>query len=642
MSLSITDIAIRFGAQLERGGNYKARCPVHDDNKPSLEIKAGDNGGVLVLCRVCGKDATSAILSAVGLKMADLAPPNLNGNGHHHHNGNGKPKKEIEATYDYTDENGRLLFQKIRYRPKSFSLWQPDGNGGKTWNMQGARRVLYKLPRLIAADPEQFVLIVEGEKDVERAEKLGFLATCNFDGAKKWLPEYNEFFRGRNVVIVPDNDTEGRSHQEIVARNLVGTAASVRVLALPGLPDKGDLSDWADAGGTDEQLGELAEAAPLWRPGQEPAAEAKPEAEAVHFHRLDIDELLDGDFRVKFIVDGILVAGQPLLIGGMQKTLKTNILLDAAVSLASQTPMLGKFEVRRSLRVGVMTGESGLGTIQETVSRIMRAKGIDREALRGRLFITEELPQAADARHHAALKEFLERDKIEFVAIDPAYLCMPSEENGNLFKQGPVLRMMAETCRQAGAASALCHHTRPIPDHRPAELADLAWAGFKEFARQWWLLNRREDFDPDSAGEHKLWLTVGGSAGFNSLWGVDVIEGRMTDAGGRKWELDVQSATDSRGRATKQREEVKANKAAAHFQAKVETAKERIKSALRTIDGNADTLDSIKTRSGCKGAAFDEALAHFLRVGAMVETEVVRGNKQTYKAYRYEFTKDNQ
>jgi hypothetical protein len=636
VSLSVVEVAIAFGAELDHGGIYKARCPVHDDNKPSLEIKQGDNGGVLVLCRVCGKDATPAILEKVGLRMADLAPPSMNG---HRHNGNGsgKPKREVEATYDYTDEKGTLLFQKIRYRPKSFSLWRPDVSGGKVWNMQGARRVLYRLPRLIQADPEQYVYVVEGEKDVERAEKMGFLATCNFDGAKKWQPHYNDFLSGRNVVIVPDNDDEGRAHADIVARNLVGTAASIRLLQLPGLPPKGDLSDWADAGGTGEQLGELTEAAPLWQPGGESPAETKPET--IHYHRLDIDELLDGDFRVEFIIDGIYVAGQPLLIGGMQKTLKTNILLDAAVSLASQTPMLGKFEVKRQMRVAVMTGESGLGTVQETVGRIMRAKGIDRDALRGRLFITEELPQAADARHHAALKEFLERDKIEFVVIDPAYLCMPSEENGNLFKQGPVLRMMAETCKQAGASIALCHHTRPIPDHRPAELADLAWAGFKEFARQWWLLSRREDFDPDSAGEHRLWLTTGGSAGFNSLWGVDVTEGRMTDDGGRKWRVDVHSASDARGQTVKQREEVKASQAAAKHEAKVEAMKERIADALRSVDGNADSISGIRSRAGAssQSVAFQEALAWLLRVGKVVECEITKGNKQPYAGYRYLF-----
>ncbi|MCI0354279.1 MAG: helicase RepA family protein, partial [Acidobacteria bacterium] len=79
------------------------------------------------------------------------------------------------------------------------------------------------------------------------------------------------------------------------------------------------------------------------------------------------------------MIDGMFVAGQPLLIGGMQKTLKTNVLLDAAISLASGSPMLGKFEVARQVSVAVMTGESGMGTIQETVNRILAAKGIGRE-----------------------------------------------------------------------------------------------------------------------------------------------------------------------------------------------------------------------------------------------------------------------
>jgi hypothetical protein len=53
--------------------------------------------------------------------------------------------------------------------------------------------VLYRLPELLAArqkKPNITVLVPEGEKDVESARELGFVATCNPFGALKWKDEY--------------------------------------------------------------------------------------------------------------------------------------------------------------------------------------------------------------------------------------------------------------------------------------------------------------------------------------------------------------------------------------------------------------------------------------------------------------------
>ncbi|MDP6494877.1 MAG: hypothetical protein QGI09_05565, partial [Dehalococcoidia bacterium] len=99
-------------------------------------------------------------------------------------------KRRISATYDYTDEDGTLLFQTVRYDPKDFAQRQPDGKGGWKWNLEGVRRVLYRLPELLGADPSEPVFIVEGEKDVDRLAGLGLVATTNPMGVKKWRPEY--------------------------------------------------------------------------------------------------------------------------------------------------------------------------------------------------------------------------------------------------------------------------------------------------------------------------------------------------------------------------------------------------------------------------------------------------------------------
>lgn len=169
-------------------------------------------------------------------------------------------KEEVEGrriikTYEYFDEKGELLFEAVRYEPKAFRQRRPDGAGtGYIWNLKETRRVLYRLPELIkGSDP---VFILEGEKDVDSLRKWNLTATCNPMGAEKWKSqqkEYNPFLKGRDVVIIPDNDEEGERHLDQVASSLKGTAKSVKVLRLPGAKD---FSDWKikDKNNTEEKF----------------------------------------------------------------------------------------------------------------------------------------------------------------------------------------------------------------------------------------------------------------------------------------------------------------------------------------------------------------------------------------------------
>ncbi|WP_240931523.1 hypothetical protein [Azotobacter chroococcum] len=188
-------------------------------------------------------------------------------------------KPKIDATYAYEDETGRLLFEVVRFEPKDFRQRKPDGKGGWNWSVKGVRQVPYHLPQLLVADPGAWVFIVEGEKDVLRLESVGLVATCNAGGAGKWPAELCKHFAGRRAVILPDNDEPGRQHAGKVRSGLSGVAAEVRVLCLPGLPPKGDVSDWLDAGGTAERLLELANAPGHGLPeGEAPAAQPVAEA----------------------------------------------------------------------------------------------------------------------------------------------------------------------------------------------------------------------------------------------------------------------------------------------------------------------------------------------------------------------------
>jgi hypothetical protein len=127
-------------------------------------------------------------------------------------------------------------------------------NGLVVWNLDGTRRVLYRLHELVNAPAEQPVYKVEGEKDADRLKSLGLLATTNPGGANEpWREEYSQTLKGRRVYIIPDNDEPGREHARKVAEALQGVATGVTVVELPGLPPKGDVSDWLDANGNDKE-----------------------------------------------------------------------------------------------------------------------------------------------------------------------------------------------------------------------------------------------------------------------------------------------------------------------------------------------------------------------------------------------------
>ena len=275
--MTLPELLTRFDAVKQRpNGGAQCRCPAHDDKAASLSIDPGKNGGSVVRC-FAGCD-TAAIVAAAGLTMADLMPPK-------EATGEWKevfPTRKILNIYPYADEAGNEQYQAFRYSvtekhtqtgeerfaPKKFNQRRadPDKQGAFIWNLKGVTRVLYRLPEVLKATQEaRRVYVVEGEKDADRLRGEGLIATTNAGGgAAGWLPQYTESLRGAQIVVIPDNDPTGKKHAGVVAAALEGKAASVRVLELPNLPPKGDVSDWLNAGGTVAALNALADAAPLW------------------------------------------------------------------------------------------------------------------------------------------------------------------------------------------------------------------------------------------------------------------------------------------------------------------------------------------------------------------------------------------
>ena len=205
---------------VQHGGYWMARCPAHEDGRASLSVGRGTEQPIVLNCHA-GCDA-AAVLDAIGLTLADISAPRDRAAAEMFH---GDP---VIATYDYTDEHGRALFQVCRTALKQFPQRRPGS--ARRWGIGNVRRVPYHLPQLLeAVRAGRVVHVVEGEKDVEAIERAGGVATCNPGGAGKWREQYDEPFRGAEVVIVADRDEPGRKHAADVAGHLRPVARSVRI-----------------------------------------------------------------------------------------------------------------------------------------------------------------------------------------------------------------------------------------------------------------------------------------------------------------------------------------------------------------------------------------------------------------------------
>lgn len=247
------DLADKLNAR-RSGNGWAAKCPAHDDRNASLSISHGDDGKLLLHCHAGCR--FQEILAAAGVESTkrDAQPPRRS-----------ETRKRIAATYPYTNAAGELLYEVVRFEPKDFRPRLPDG----TYGLNGTARVLYRLPDLCNIGEDTFVYLVEGEKDADRLTAEGMVATTTAGGAKGAEKTPLDPLHNRHVVIIPDNDDAGRDFAQGIAARLHGKAASVRVVELPGVPGKGDASDYLDAGNDPEDLDRLAANTPGWEPGAE-------------------------------------------------------------------------------------------------------------------------------------------------------------------------------------------------------------------------------------------------------------------------------------------------------------------------------------------------------------------------------------
>lgn len=250
--MNFEDILAHFHNVSRNGGQCRANCPACGDTKQHLYIKQED-GKILFDCKKgC---AFTDIIRAVGLTEPDCFP-----------------EKEVKGRWTllrehiYTDEKGANIAKKQIYDKGDgkTAVWYRLERGQYIKGLNGTKLPLYHLHKLVSSASDT-VVIVEGEKDVETAEKMGFTATTSPNGAgAKWRDEYCPFFTGKNVCIVMDNDEAGEGYGYGAAAKIRKYANAVKLIRsadiYPSLKPKGDISDIAAEIGIEETKRLLTEA----------------------------------------------------------------------------------------------------------------------------------------------------------------------------------------------------------------------------------------------------------------------------------------------------------------------------------------------------------------------------------------------
>jgi hypothetical protein len=462
------------GQRIGTRGKASVKCRFHEDSTPSCTLFLDGAGGFHCNgCQACG-NVFQFQAKIVGCSIAEAERQVAEITG-------AKPDKGFlaeklgpaVATYDYRDETGRVLYQKRRYQmegqAKTFRTFRPEGErwiAGIDADGAPTRRVLHNLPLLVTAN---VVAVCEGEKDCENVMQAGlytgnadvrFAATCNFDGAwkpgdrPKWLPEYDAFFAGKLVFVFRDNDEAGDAWSAHVAASVARYARQVRIVALDGLAEKGDVSDWLQTHSGDD-LRKAMHASPKWEPAP---------ITRTSFFRDAVDFAAEAPTLVDWLVEGAIPRGVNGIICGDPKASKSFHAVDLAMSLACGVDWLG-MRVPRQIRTALVSREDSPSLTQRRINRLLC--GNERYGLHlSSWMLVNTRRQLADFKvttdeHLQQLIDELKQFRVEFVVLDVFRSLHDSEENDNTEVQ-QVLQRINRIQNECECAVALVHHINKV------------------------------------------------------------------------------------------------------------------------------------------------------------------------------------
>lgn len=432
---------------MSKSSSAVVRCCFHDDRSPSLSINfdkgvwkchTGCGGGGLIDFEMkfssCDRDtAWSHIGELIGEKQMGLH------------------REAPEATYRYCDGDGKLLFEKLRYPGKRFAQRRPTGAGGWDYKLGDVKKPLYRLPELLMAD---YIAVCEGEKDADNLQAAmkgidlqghRFCATTNFDGAGKWRDEYAPFFTGKKALILPDCDEIGRKHARMVAESVYPYSSGVKIVELPGLQDKQDVSDFLKTKSVSDLLA-VVKNTQAWHP--EKSKLLVPAQQFV----ATIPEQVD------WLVEGVIERGANGFFCAVPKGGKSWCALDLAIALTSGGDWMG-FRIPDPVNVAVVSREDNPALTGWRLRSLSKARGVRfddvnlyvntrQQSERLMLDCEQEMSELITALHQV---------KPQFVLFDVLNVLHGADENDNT-EMRTVLSALTRIQTEAKCSVGVVHH----------------------------------------------------------------------------------------------------------------------------------------------------------------------------------------
>ena len=307
-----TDSELRFGSKYSKAVNL--------GNATWFDFEANEGGGLIDLIQkhknLSGRELSDYLYNEFGIGERNIdnkpvSPPPLG--------------SKIVNEYNYINEHGEVTYQVLRFEPKTFK--QRHFKDGKTvWGLKDIEPLPYNLPKILE-DKDKTIFIVEGEKDADKLNSLGFLATTNSGGSKNWKPSLNKYFKHRRVILISDNDSAGYLHTQTISNHLLSEAESLHFISLEGkVADKGDISDFIDTGGDIEEL----------------ILTAKPAEKVTQnvFPTMGINDLM-GLKSQTYLIENLIPEGGLSVIYGQPASYKSFVAIDMCLSISSSIDWQG-------------------------------------------------------------------------------------------------------------------------------------------------------------------------------------------------------------------------------------------------------------------------------------------------------------
>lgn len=426
------------------------------------------------LCRNCHPDYGDAIdfarwiddidfKEAVGRLDSTAIQPPTNGKGK-------KPKnRRIDwnnpiAEYPYTDD-----LKKMKYRvldsagavvDKSFVWQHRNGNGWKTGD-GGQNKPLYNLRAVVGSRSDVPIYYPEGEKDADNLTKLGFIATTKHS-TSGGIGQFIDDLRGREIIILEDNDQAGKDRTETDAPELLAAGCRVKVITpiLGGWNnvDKEDVSDWIEQkrleGWSDGQIAQALQN----RVDNAPYLELDPPERI--FKSLSLTELFNLPSK-KWLWQDFIGQGDLAMIFGESGKGKTFAAIDLIISGAAGLPYAGKFNVTRPLKIAYCAGEGVSGLKNRFLAAVNRHQ-VNPNSLALQVYCN--VPQLFDDNSAEFVSTFVvelaeQSERPDLVVIDTLHAATRGADENHARDAGLILAAAKQIIEGLGATVLLVHHS---------------------------------------------------------------------------------------------------------------------------------------------------------------------------------------